>query len=67
MTEDTPPAFSLPAVLRKKVTAAFDGGRAQFGLIQPTDGDLLDAKHFERSIGHKNLCWLRRSPWRERN
>src|SRR5271167_2857437 len=27
MIEDTPPAFSLPAVSRKKVTAAFDGGR----------------------------------------
>ena len=27
MTEDSPPAFSLPAVSRKKVTAAFDGGR----------------------------------------
>ncbi len=27
MTDDTFPAFSLPAVARKKVTAAFDGGR----------------------------------------
>ena len=27
MIEDTPPTFSLPAVSRKKVTAAFDGGR----------------------------------------
>ena len=27
MTDDSPLAFSLPAVSRKKVTAAFDGGR----------------------------------------
>jgi hypothetical protein len=27
MTEDTPLAFSFPAVGRKKITAAFDGGR----------------------------------------
>jgi hypothetical protein len=27
MTDDSPLAFSLPAVSRKKITAAFDGGR----------------------------------------
>src|SRR5215471_10569914 len=27
MTDDSPLAFSLPAISRKKVTAAFDGGR----------------------------------------
>jgi hypothetical protein len=27
MTDDRPLAFTLPAVSRKKVTAAFDGGR----------------------------------------
>ena len=45
MTEDTLLPFSLPAVCRKKVTAAFDGGRLT------SDGGVLLLAEAERRLG----------------
>ncbi|HWL74340.1 MAG TPA: transposase, partial [Burkholderiaceae bacterium] len=45
MTENTPPPFSLPSVRRKKVTAAFDGGRIT------SDGGVLLLSALEKAIG----------------
>ena len=45
MTEDTLLPFSLPAVCRKKITAAFDGGRLT------SDGGVLLLAEAERRLG----------------
>ncbi len=45
MSEDTLLAFDFPAVGRKKVTAAFDGGR------MTSDGDVLLLAAAERRLG----------------
>ena len=45
MTENTPLPFSLPSVRRKKVTAAFDGGRIT------SDGGVLLLSALEKAIG----------------
>jgi hypothetical protein len=45
MIEDTPLPFSLPSVQRKKVTAAFDGGRIT------SDGGVLLLGGIEKQIG----------------
>lgn len=45
MTEDTPLPFALPSVRRKKVTAAFDGGRIT------SDGGVLLLSAVEKEIG----------------
>lgn len=45
MTEDSAPRFSFPAICRKKVTAAFDGGRLT------SDGGVLLLAQAERQLG----------------
>ena len=45
MTDDTLLPFSLPAVQRKKVTAAFDGGRLT------SDGGVLLLSGADRQLG----------------
>jgi len=62
MTDDTLLPFSLPAVQRKKVTAAFDGGRLT------SDGGVLLLSGADRQLG---LCAAlasvipdHREPWR---
>jgi len=45
MTIDTIPTFDFPAVARKKITAAFDGGRI------PSDGGVLLLAQIERRLG----------------
>jgi hypothetical protein len=45
MLEDTLLAFSLPSVRRKKVTAAFDGGR------MTSDGGVMLLSAIETSLG----------------
>ena len=45
MTDDTTAAFSFPAVARKKVTGAFDGGRIS------SDGGVYAARPAERRLG----------------
>ena len=45
MLEDTLLAFSLPSVRRKKVTAAFDGGR------MTSDGGVMLLAAIETSLG----------------
>ena len=45
MLEDTLLAFSLPSVRRKKVTAAFDGGR------MTSDGGVMLLASIETSLG----------------
>ena len=45
MIQDTLPPFSLPSVQRKKVTAAFDGGRIT------SDGGVMLLGAFEASMG----------------
>ena len=45
MTDDSLPPFLFPAVSRKKVTAAFDGGRIS------TDGGVLLLAEAERRLG----------------
>ncbi len=45
MTDDTTLPFSFPAVGRKKVTAAFDGGRIS------SDGGVLLLAEVERRLG----------------
>ena len=45
MSEDSLPAFDFPAVGRKRVTAAFDGGRLT------SDGGVLLLAAAERRIG----------------
>ncbi len=47
MTEDTPP-FSFPAVGRKKITAAFDGGRIT------SDAGVMLLGQAERHLGLAN-------------
>jgi hypothetical protein len=48
MSEDTLPAFAFPAVQRKKVTAAFDGGRLT------SDGSMMLLTAAERRLGAAN-------------
>ena len=50
MTEDTLLPFLLPAVQRKKVTAAFDGDLGSF------DGGLVLLREAERSLGFAEPC-----------
>src|SRR3954471_3283106 len=45
MTDDTTPTFSFPAVSRKKITAAFDGGRLS------SDGGVMLLAQAERRLG----------------
>ena len=45
MTDDSAPSFSFPAICRKKVTAAFDGGRLT------SDGGVLLLAQAERRLG----------------
>ena len=45
MTEDTPLPFSRPSVQRKKITAAFDGGR------MTSDGGVMLLAAVETSLG----------------
>jgi hypothetical protein len=45
MTDDTLPAFPFPAVSRKKITAAFDGGRLS------SDGGVMLLAQAERQLG----------------
>lgn len=45
MTDDSAPRFSFPAICRKKVTAAFDGGRLT------SDGGVLLLAQAERRLG----------------
>ncbi len=45
MTDDTLLPFDLPAVRRKKVTAAFDGG------LISSDGGLVLLREAERRLG----------------
>jgi hypothetical protein len=45
MTDDTTPPFALPAIGRKKVTAAFDGGRIT------SDGGVMLLAEAERRLG----------------
>ncbi len=45
MSEDIPLPFNLPAVARKKVSAAFDGGRIT------SDGGVMLLAHAERRLG----------------
>jgi hypothetical protein len=45
MNEDIPPPFEMPAVARKKVSAAFDGGRIT------TDGGVMLLAQAERRLG----------------
>jgi len=45
MTDDTPLAFDLPAVTRKKLTVCFDGGQLS------SDGGLLLLREAERRLG----------------
>jgi hypothetical protein len=45
MTDDTFPTFPFPAVGRKKITAAFDGGRLS------SDGDVMLLAQAERRLG----------------
>lgn len=45
MPNDTLPSFLFPAIRRKKITAAFDGGRI------PTDGGVMLLGAAERRIG----------------
>jgi hypothetical protein len=45
MTDDTLLPFNLPAVARKKVTAAFDGGRIT------SDGGVMLLAQAERRLG----------------
>src|SRR5216684_283216 len=45
MNEDIPLPFNLPAVARKKVTAAFDGGRIT------SDGGVMLLAQAERRLG----------------
>jgi hypothetical protein len=47
MNDDTPLPFELPAVARKKVTAAFDGGRIT------SDGGVMLLAAADRRLG---LC-----------
>jgi hypothetical protein len=47
MNDDRPPPFDLPAVARKKVTAAFDGGRIT------SDGGVMLLAAADRRLG---LC-----------
>ena len=49
MTDDTLLPFDLPAVCRKKVTAAFDGGRLS------SDGGLVLLREAERRLGLADL------------
>ncbi|WP_244627627.1 transposase, partial [Microvirga tunisiensis] len=48
MTDDTTPTFSFPAVSRKKITAAFDGGRLS------SDGGVMLLAQAERRLGIAN-------------
>ena len=50
MTDDTLLPFDLPAVCRKKVTAAFDDG------LISSDGGLVLLREEERRIGLADLC-----------
>ena len=45
MTDDRPPPFAFPAIRRKKVTAAFDGGRLT------SDGGVMLLAAAERRLG----------------
>ena len=45
MSDDSVPSFSFPAICRKKVTAAFDGGRLT------SDGGVLLLAQAERQMG----------------
>ena len=45
MTDDTTPTFSFPAVSRKRITAAFDGGRLS------SDGGVMLLAQAERRLG----------------
>jgi hypothetical protein len=45
MTDDTPPTFPFPAVGRKKITAAFDGGRLS------SDGGVMLLAQAEHRLG----------------
>ena len=45
MPDDTTPAFGFPAIGRKKLTAAFDGGRIT------SDGGVLLLGEVERQLG----------------
>ena len=45
MSDDSAPSFSFPAVSRKKVTAAFDGGRIS------SDGGVMLLAQAERRLG----------------
>jgi hypothetical protein len=45
MTDDTPPPFSFPAIRRKKLTAAFDGGRLS------SDGGVILLAEADRRLG----------------
>jgi Transposase DDE domain group 1 len=62
MTDDTLPAFPFPAVSRKKITAAFDGGRLS------SDGGVMLLAQAERQLGiaERLACFIpdRRNPER---
>ncbi len=65
MTDDTSPTFTFPAVARKKITAAFDGGRLS------SDGGVMLLAQAERRLGMaERLAALvpdRRDPTRVRH
>ena len=44
-SDDSAPGFSFPAIGRKKITAAFDGGRLT------SDGGVLPLAQAERAMG----------------
>ena len=62
MTDNTSPTFLFPAVGRKKITAAFDGGRLS------SDGGVMLLAQAERRLGiaERLACFIpdRRAPER---